>query len=146
MVRYRKGRPSKGERIISSFLSECKIPFEKEKSFSNCNHKAPLRFDFYIPKYNLCIEYDGEQHFRPVRRFGGKKGFQACKTRDDIKFAFCLEHKISLLRIPSEWQNIPKIIPKFIKWLIKFPFHFFIIDLFRSRPLAKSRISVPTFF
>lgn len=43
------------------------VSFEKEKTFIDCvNPKTNflLRFDFYLPDYNIIIEYDGEQHFK----------------------------------------------------------------------------------
>ena len=56
-------------------------------------------FDFYLPDYNLCIEYDGEQHFKPLKHFGGEKDLTERQENDKIKTNYCLENKISLLRI-----------------------------------------------
>ena len=58
---------SRGENKISNILSNAKITFEREKTFNTCkfpDSNALARFDFYLPDYNICIEYDGEQHFR----------------------------------------------------------------------------------
>jgi hypothetical protein len=33
------------------------IPFETQKSFNGCINKLPLKFDFYLPKNNVVIEY-----------------------------------------------------------------------------------------
>lgn len=33
------------------------------------------RFDIYIPKYNIAIEYNGEQHYKPMAKFGGVIGY-----------------------------------------------------------------------
>lgn len=56
---------SLGEFKIKQSLEELKIPFIKEKTFPELvsDNNVPLRFDFYLPQYNLIIEYDGEQHF-----------------------------------------------------------------------------------
>ena len=59
-----------------------------------------MRFDFYIPKLKLCIEFDGEQHFKIKTIWGGKKAFKYTKTNDKIKNRYCVENKINLLRIP----------------------------------------------
>ena len=70
---------SKGEEKIISILSELNIDFEVEKTFNDCiNPKTQrkLPFDFYLPNYNTCIEYDGEQHFEPKQYFGGEETFQ----------------------------------------------------------------------
>ena len=39
-----------------------------------------MPFDFYLPKHNICIEYDGKQHFEPIDIFGGEDEFIA-RTR-----------------------------------------------------------------
>ena len=48
-----------------------------------------LSFDIYLPKYNVAIEYDGEQHFYPCDLFGGDIGFARTKERDRIKDDYC---------------------------------------------------------
>lgn len=67
--------------------------------------KSILYFDFYLPDFNFCIEYDGIQHFIVNKWFGGIKGFDELKIRDDIKTTFCKENDINLLRI-SYKENI----------------------------------------
>ena len=57
-------RMSHGETQIRNYLSDRNIDFEIQFRFKDCRNKLPLPFDFYLPKHNLCIEYDGEQHFR----------------------------------------------------------------------------------
>ena len=54
---------SKGEIHIRKFLIKYNIEFEYQKSFKYCRRILPLRFDFYLPDYQLLIEYDGRQHF-----------------------------------------------------------------------------------
>lgn len=58
-----------------------------------------LPFDFYLPFYNLCIEYDGELHYRCSEMFGGQKSLDRIKRHDDIKTKWCKENNIKLLRI-----------------------------------------------
>lgn len=57
-----EGKRSKGELSISKILSEKKISYEMEKSFSWQSNKR-RRYDFYLPDYNLVIEYMGQQHY-----------------------------------------------------------------------------------
>ena len=66
----------------------------------NKNGTYPLKFDFYLPDYNCCIEYDGKQHFEPIDYFGGKNGFIKTQERDDIKNQYCKNNDIKLIRIP----------------------------------------------
>ena len=57
-----KCNKNKGEESIRKFLIEKGIEFEEQKKFEGCEYKRLLKFDFYLPKYNLCIESDGNVH------------------------------------------------------------------------------------
>jgi len=106
-----KCNSSKGEVKISDTLKSLGIKFVQQKTFKECRFKNPLKFDFYIPKYNMCIEYDGRQHFEPIDLFEGEEGFVKTQKRDVIKNKFCQENGIRLLRIPcTEKDNIEQIL------------------------------------
>lgn len=90
---------SKGELKIKSFLEQNDINFVRQKRFDDCKNIKPLPFDFYLPDYNLCIEFDGELHFKQVDYFGGKESFLKRKENDSIKNKFCLANNIYLIRI-----------------------------------------------
>lgn len=92
-------RESKGERIIRNFLLNHEITFEKNKKFKNCKYKRVLRFDFYLKNYNLLIEFDGVQHSKLVKYWGGEETYENVKNRDNIKNDFCEKNKIKLIRI-----------------------------------------------
>lgn len=88
---------SKGEYLISSLLTELKIPFIKEKSFKDClGEKDLLRFDFYVNNQYI-IEYDGEGHY--FDGFG-QESFEKTQKYDQIKNEYCKAHNIPLIRIP----------------------------------------------
>jgi very-short-patch-repair endonuclease len=72
-------------------------------------NKKSLRFDFYLPNYNMCIEYDGDQHFRLISKFGGQKRFEIGKERDEIKNKYCLDNNIRLLRVAYNESVIDKL-------------------------------------
>lgn len=93
---------SKGERTIRHYLEENNILFEQEKWFDDCRDINPLPFDFYLPTFNTCIEYDGEQHYNDR---GYKTGLfsdslEYTKKHDEIKSNYCKKNKIDLIRIP----------------------------------------------
>ena len=98
-------RESLGERIISKYLDDNSIAYEKQKKFKDCKYISHLPFDFYIPKLNTLIEFDGVQHYKPIKQFGGEKEFEKTKLKDDIKNKYCLDRKINLIRI-SYQDNI----------------------------------------
>jgi len=71
-----KCNESKGEKEIRLFLNNKNINFINQKSFDDCRDVLPLPFDFYLPEYNTCIEYDGIQHFEIVENWGGEDGLK----------------------------------------------------------------------
>ena len=90
---------SKGELIVKELLETKNVKFKQQKRFKDCKDIRPLPFDFYLIDYNICIEYDGEQHFKPIKIFKGNKGFKECQKRDKIKTEYCKNNNIPLLRI-----------------------------------------------
>jgi len=106
---------SQGEKLVSSILEKNNINFETQKKFTNCYNVSiskkgnkrcsKLPFDFYLPEYNTCIEYDGLQHFYPVEVFGGEETFKKRQLLDKIKTSFCLNKNIKLIRIPYTMKN-----------------------------------------
>lgn len=55
-------KSSKGEKIIANFLEKKNIRFIPQMCFSNFNIGIHY-FDFYIPEYNLVLEFHGAQHY-----------------------------------------------------------------------------------
>lgn len=92
-------RISKGENIISQFLTNHNIDFGKEKKFKDCKDKSLLRFDFYLPDFNTCIEFDGYWHFHPYKH--DSKRLENIQRRDRIKNIYCRENHIPLIRISN---------------------------------------------
>jgi len=103
---------SKGERKIREFLVCKNLEFIEQYGFDKqLKYKLPLRFDFFIPSKNICVEFDGRQHFEPVKYFGGTKSFIEQMKRDEIKNEFCVQNNIDLIRIPHfEFKNINRIL------------------------------------
>ena len=101
---------SKGEMKISNILKELNIKHVTQKAFDGCRYKRKLKFDFYLPEHNLCVEYDGGQHFKTVKRWShDDKKLEDLKIRDEIKNQFCHNNNINLLRIKYN-ENIEEIL------------------------------------
>ena len=96
---------SHGELYIMSLLEDYNIGYIPQYTFDDCKNKLKLPFDFYLPDYNLCIEYDGKQHYEPVNLFGGMDGFIKRQKNDNIKNQYCLLHDIGLVRIPYTYSK-----------------------------------------
>ena len=92
-------KSSKGERVISQLLQSYNINYISQKYFEDLKRVRVLYFDFYLPDLNICIEYDGIQHFKPIECFGGENKFKLDQLRDKIKNDYCNENNIKLLRI-----------------------------------------------
>jgi hypothetical protein len=90
---------SKGEKEIDLFLKENNIIYNRQYRFKKCRYKLPLPFDFYLPEYNICIEFDGQQHFKSHPCWGGEKQLEEQKIKDEIKNNFCISNNILLYRI-----------------------------------------------
>ena len=92
------------------------INFEREKTFSDLK-RGKFRYDFYIPKYNILIEYDGEQHFRHIHHFQKlRRDFLKQQEHDRQKNSYALANNIKLFRIPYwEIDNI-KCFADLIQW------------------------------
>ena len=58
-----------------------------------------------MPDYNTLIEYDGDQHFKPIKYFGGEEKYNILKNNDEIKNEYCKTHKINLIRIPYTFSE-----------------------------------------
>ena len=91
---------------IESYLIKNHIKYEKEKTFEGCKFKSKLRFDFYLPDYDLIIEYDGIQHFKPREFWGGEEGLKITQKRDKCKNDWCIKNNKDILRIKYNQNHI----------------------------------------
>lgn len=101
---------SQGEEKIKKILSQNNISYESQKIFEDCKFpdtNMPARFDFYLPEYNILIEYDGSQHYYYTgRSWNTEENFLKTKKRDEYKNNWCREKNIKLIRIPYTDFNI----------------------------------------
>lgn len=94
---------SKGENKIKKFLQQNNIEYEEQKRLEGLK-KAP--YDFYLPKYNLLIEFQGRQHYEPVTSFGGEKQFIIQQEIDERKRKIAKEQNFKLLCISYKDINL----------------------------------------
>ena len=108
----------KGEEKVSDILNNLNLLHERQYKFKNCKNNRPLPFDFYLPDYNVCIEYNGEYHYEPVDYSGKGKEWAENKFKhtqkvDNIKRNYCKDNNIKLIEIPYwELNNIEEILKK----------------------------------
>ena len=86
--------------LLELGLTESDLEFEKTFDGLLGPGMAKLRFDFFIPKYNLLIELDGNQHKYKGHWHRSSESFLALQHRDLLKDNFAEEKEITLIRIP----------------------------------------------
>lgn len=99
-------KQSKGEKMVQRILDKAQVNYEIQKSFDDLKYKHQrMPFDFFLPDYNLLIEFDGIQHFEEVQYFGGAKKLKAQQRRDSMKNMYTKDKGINLLRIPYTYSE-----------------------------------------
>lgn len=101
---------SKGENKVKEILIKHQIPFIQQKTFKNLKDISLLKCDFYLPKHKCIIEFNGRQHYEIVQKFGGEKGYNENKRRDELKKHYCLKKNILLIEIHYKEKNIEQVI------------------------------------
>ncbi len=99
-------KESSGEKLVNNILVKNKVKFLRQHTFVDCTNKKigkgcrKLPFDFYIPNFNTCIEYDGRQHFEANVFYKGEEGLKKQQITDKLKNQYCKKNGIKLIRIP----------------------------------------------
>ena len=109
---------SSGEILITSLLKELNINFIPQKSFDTCrfpNTNALARFDFYLPDFNIIIEFNGKQHYYSNDWLSD--GLEKTQYRDNYKIQWCKKNNIKLIIIPYTEQK--KLNKEYLEKLIK---------------------------
>lgn len=86
-----------GEYCIRRYLMSHDIPFECEKTFEDLKVKRCMRYDFYVPSFDLLIEYHGEQHFLERENYHGRWTVEQIQEYDKLKEDYARDQAIPLL-------------------------------------------------
>lgn len=110
---------SLGEKKVSEWLDMKNIKYIPQYKIKNedvnCENKHII-IDFYIPKENLFIEYNGEQHYSTPFYFGGEERFERQVRRDNALRKYCETHGVKLVEIPYwDYNNIGNILNKYLE-------------------------------
>lgn len=98
------GHSSKLEKEVKDFLELNNISYNHQKTFKWLKNKANMYLDFYLPEYNIAIECQGKQHFKPVDFSGrglswAEKEFVNNIYNDRKKYDLCKINGITILYI-----------------------------------------------
>lgn len=95
-------RNSQAECLIESILKDKNIEYNLHKGFDWLISPSGTKMfvDFYLPKLNCIIEYDGQQHYMFVEYYHKTiDKFIECQKRDKEKERLVKEHGIDFYRI-----------------------------------------------
>ncbi|MDW6058168.1 hypothetical protein SAZ11_08700 [Streptomyces sp. FXJ1.4098] len=113
---------SKGERLVARVLDDLGVSYSPEWSHPTCRSSQPLLFDFYLPSFEALIEFDGIQHFKPVKWCDSMTDEQAeamylaTQRRDQIKNGWAAFNGYPLLRV-SELKRAGAQVSDFVEGL-----------------------------
>ena len=93
------------ERIIKKILKEKKIKYKSQYAFDWLKYIKGQYLDIYLPDYNIAIECQGLQHFKPINYFGGEKQFKKTCELDINKFELCKKHNIKVIYIINDEKD-----------------------------------------
>lgn len=95
-------KKSKGEEKISSYLQKHCIRYIHDKACLDFLER--MRPDFYLPDYNLIIEYDGIQHF-DLKKTWKNFSYEKLHEKDLLKDELCIKNGVNVIRIPFTDYN-----------------------------------------
>lgn len=104
------------KRVKSKWSNEYRL-FELIKSHNfnaqyqyHCDWLGQQSLDIYIDTERIGIEYQGEQHYKPIDIWGGEEGLKENQKRDLRKKKLCAENNVCLLewsyQIPVNDENV----------------------------------------
>lgn len=121
-VRDKLGHKKVGE----AWVNETNIYLITKKLFPNykvLRHYRPdflnrLEMDVYIEELKLGIEYQGIQHYKPIKHWGGEEALQRVKDRDKLKAKLCKENSINLIYVHFDEVVSEKLIKEKIEQVL----------------------------
>ena len=108
IIRVKNKIPKIGE----GWVGETELFYKIKEIFQNYNVIQHAKFewlgrqhiDIYVEELKVAIEYQGEQHDRPIDFFGGEKAFIKNQKRDTRKRELCKQHNIKLIYVRKNYD------------------------------------------
>ncbi len=98
-------RDSSNEVSVSQVLDKYNIIYIREYRIK----PYPYRYDFYLPEYDIYIEYHGKQHYEENKFFGGKEDLNKTQRRDKAKIKIIKRSSGLLIVIKYTFNTLEKI-------------------------------------
>lgn len=118
---------SLGETKITELLEANNMRYIKDKGYKDCIYDKTggrLRFDFIVTdedETDYVIEFDGEQHYKPVPTWESKIDYIGRQERDEYKNSWCRKNGIPIIRIPYTHMSklcIDDLLPSVSNYLV----------------------------
>lgn len=74
-----------------------------------------LEIDIYVPSLKIGFEYQGKQHYEPIKIFGGKNALEKLKLRDEEKKRICKLNNVKLYEFRYDQEIYPDEILKILQ-------------------------------
>lgn len=102
-----ESKRTRGEQLIYDCLEEHDVFFEEQKTFKDCIYKKNLIFDFWLPKQETLIEFQGLQHYRHIPKYHerGNDTLETIQIRDRIKKEYAISKGYNLIEIAYSQMN-----------------------------------------
>lgn len=96
---------SKGELYVENILIDLGVQYQKQYPIKYAN--TTIHSDFLVEYNNTTyiIEYNGKQHYTPIKHFGGELKFKKQLDRDNYLKQYCEYNGFVLLSIPYYLNN-----------------------------------------
>lgn len=99
-------------RIGEGWVAEVALFYDVKAAFETelvVQHARPewlgrQHLDIYLPDRSIALEYQGEQHDRPVAFFGGEEAFRKNVERDRVKLAKCRRHGVRIIYVRGRYD------------------------------------------
>lgn len=94
-------------KIGESWISETELFYKIKNALTDMvviHHGRPdwlgrQHFDIWIPELKCAIEYQGQQHDKPIEFFGGEKAFKQNQRRDILKREKASKNNVKLIEV-----------------------------------------------
>ena len=106
---------SHGEAFLANYFENNNIEYKENYIVEVPIEIRPtgiIKIDFYLPKFNTFVEYNGKQHYIMQEGFGGQLKFDKQVQRDNYLRKYCKENNINLIEIPYTEKNIKEFLEK----------------------------------
>jgi hypothetical protein len=100
------------KKVGESWISETELFYKLKNQLSDCeviHHGRPdwlgrQHFDIWIPHFNCAIEFQGEQHDKPIDYFGGHDAFIENQRRDALEREKAASNKVRIIEVRAGYD------------------------------------------